>query len=107
MFGNRRNFSVSFLFLIVEIVVSVIGTQDIEFDNDLAKKDIFSLKHLNIPKSFSKVLSHSNWTNNQKCFTELNAIKTGLENNERWAIQGELMKIFNDLFWITKSCNDK
>lgn len=93
MFNKRLIFSV--LFLIFEIVF---GIQPIELDHDVAKRDIFSMKHLNIPNSISKVLSHNNWTDNQNCLNELNAIQSGLVNNERWAIRGKPTRISNDLF---------
>lgn len=91
MLRNRRNFSSLHLILIGEIVLSVIGIQAINLDNDRAKNYILSMKHLNIPKSISKVLSHSNWTDNQNCLTELNAIQNGLENDQQWAIRSKLI----------------
>lgn len=80
MANNRRNFLVLILFLIGEIVI---GIQAI----DLPKTGIFSMRHFNVPNSVSRILSH-NWTDNQDCLIELNAIKNGLENDEQWAIQG-------------------
>lgn len=91
MFNNRRNFSG--LVVIFEIVLCVIGIVATKLDNDLVKQNIFSMKRVNIPNSISEILSHNNWTNNQDCLIELNAIQTGIENGERWAIQGRLTTI--------------
>lgn len=96
MLNKRRNFSSLFLILIGEIVVSSIGIQASKLHNDLAERNIFSAKHLNIPESISQVLTHNNWTDNQNCLTELNEIQNGLENDQPWATRGKL-KPYNKL----------
>lgn len=93
MLNNRRNSSPLYLIIICEIVLFVIGIQTTKLDNDLAKNDIFSVKHLNIPKSIRKVLSHNNWTDNQNCLTELNSLRNGLENDKHWALRGEQFRL--------------
>lgn len=97
MLNKRRSFSSLYLILIGEIVASLIGIQAIKLDNDIAERNIFSVKHLNIPKSISRVLSHNNWTDNQNCLTELNEIQNGLETDQRWATRGKLAQIDNIL----------
>lgn len=78
MANHRGNFSALILFLIGELVIC---TQAIQLNGD-----VFSMRHFNVPNSISRILSY-NWTDNQDCLIELNAIKNGLENDEQWAIR--------------------
>ena len=86
MANNHRQFLVLLIIIIGELIISVFG---VKLDNDFLKKDIFSIKHFNIPNTINEILSQ-NWTDNQDCLIELNAIKSGLENDEQWAINGKL-----------------
>lgn len=85
MLNNCRNSSLFYLILISEIVISVLGVQS----SDFAENRFFSVKHVNIPDLIRKVLSHNNWTDNQSCLTELNAIQNGLANDQQWAKRGD------------------
>lgn len=70
--------SFSILFLVIGQISEV-----------LAKKDILYVRNFNTWDAISGVLSQ-NWTKNQECLSELNAVKSGLEKDEEWALRGKL-----------------
>lgn len=57
--------------------------------NDQISPDIFDLRNFDASNAIKRILS-GNWTENHECLIELNAIKSGLNNHEEWAIRGEL-----------------
>ena len=79
---NKNRFLV-FLFLIGQIVQSVIGTR-----NKQIRTDLFSMRNFDISNAIDEILSR-NWTQNHECLIELNAIKNGIKNHEEWAIRGK------------------
>lgn len=79
---NRNKFSISLLFLISQIVLTACDGID-------AGKYFFSLsKNFNTSNAISSILSY-NWTQNHECLIELNAIQSGLMNQDEWAMKGK------------------
>lgn len=87
--NDQKNFSMLCFLLIGQIVLSSICVQATQSDYTKLQKKLFYLRNFNTSNIIDRVLSH-NWTKNHECLTELNAIKTGLQNHEEWAIRGTL-----------------
>lgn len=88
----RKNFDHFFilLFLVGEVVSSVIGVQATKVDNDKQiQTDLFYMRHFDTSSIVHRILSQE-WTENHGCLLELDAIKNGLQNHEEWAIKGTL-----------------
>lgn len=70
-------------------------------------KSFFTMtRNINMSSAIDRIFSY-NWTENNDCFIELNAIKQGLLEQEEWAMKCELkMKNLNlNVFFIIISCS--
>lgn len=85
--NNQSNFSL-FAFLVGQLIFSSISVKAIESDDNQALREIIYLRSFDPANIINGILSH-NWIKNHDCLIELNAIKTGLENHEEWAIRGK------------------
>ena len=84
--ANNKNHSIS-LFLVGPIFLSIIcGIQANDSYNDLKVRNLFPSNKFDISSAINGILSQ-NWTQNQECLIELNAIKKGINNHEEWAIK--------------------
>lgn len=82
---NQINFS-KFFFLIGQIVI---GIRAIESNHNQFEKELFYIRNFDVSRAINEILTY-NWTKNQECLNEINAIKSGIENHEEWAIRGKL-----------------
>lgn len=67
------------------VVISVECNKFVEF-----KKNLFSIRNFDVLNGIHETL-FGNWTQDQQCLTELNAIKNGLKNSEEWAFKSKSM----------------
>lgn len=56
-------------------------------DNDHLRNLLY-LKYTNTSDIVDRILSR-NWETDHECLMELNAIKTGFDNREEWAMRGK------------------
>lgn len=77
-------------FFIILIVISVECKKIDEF-----KKNLFSIRNFDILNGIDWIV-HGNWTQDQQCSTELNAIKNGLSNSEEWAFRSKTIERENN-----------
>ena len=86
MTNNHRNRLIS-LFLVSQILLVVIGgIQANDSYKKLKLRNLFFMRNFNVSNAINEILS-SNWTENHKCLVELNAIKSGVNNYDEWAIK--------------------
>lgn len=60
--------------------------------NDVAKIDLFSIRNVNLSNIVDEILIQD-WTENSDCLIELNKIRYGLENGEKWAMKSKLQLV--------------
>lgn len=62
---------------------------DSENYQNVAKIDMFSIRNVNLSNIADEILSQD-WADNPDCLNELNKIRNGLENSEKWAMKSRL-----------------
>lgn len=80
------------VFFCAQMVFTTIGDDGIDVnqsDYDRKVIELILLKNADLSNIVSDILSF-NWTENQECLIELNAIKNGLTNHQKWAAKGQL-----------------
>lgn len=78
--------SQSYLFIILPIILLL---KSIECQNiDEFKKNLMSVKNFNVLSEIEGIL-FGNWSQNEQCTNELNAIGNGLKNSEEWAFKSK------------------
>lgn len=85
MAQGQRNLSALLVFLIGQIVLSAISVQAVTKEDKTFKNLMFASKFDR--SNFIDSILTFNWTKNHECLNELNAIKTGVTNREKWAIK--------------------
>lgn len=76
-----------FPFLIGQLVLQAVGgVNSNQLDYDKRMNELFSMKNVDVSKPIDSILSY-NWTENLECLIELNKIKEGLTNNQKWAMR--------------------
>lgn len=79
---------ISIQIILLAIVVQCGNVDKFNSDFDQFKKGLFSIRNGDISKLIRKTV-FSNWTDNQDCSIELDAIKSALANAEEWAFKSE------------------
>lgn len=83
------------------VIVNCVRCDDINHQTNDINVHFFDLQKiksiLNSEKAFTisnlmNELASKNWTENQHCLTELNTFVHGLNNFDRWAIEGKILQ---------------
>lgn len=86
--SNYQKFHVPIILQLILFVVSV-HCNDSKNDQNVAKIDVFSIRNVNLSNIAIEILIQD-WTKNPDCLIELNKIRNGLENSEKWAMKCKL-----------------
>lgn len=80
------------------VLISIILTAE-SHSFEKFKENLISVRNFDILNEFKGIL-FGNWTQDQRCLTELNAIQNGLTNSEEWAFKGR--RIINFMYSIVE-----
>lgn len=92
---NQMNPSALIVFGMIQFVLSAISIEAVTKE-DKTFQNLMSALKLNQSYIIDSILTY-NWTKNHECLNELNAIKNGVSNQEKWATkrQFDLQKSVN------------
>lgn len=79
-----------YLFIILSIISIAISADSRSFDE--FKKNLISIRNFDILNGFNGI-ALKNWTQDEQCLKELNAIQNGLKNSEEWAFRSKCIEL--------------
>lgn len=84
---QKYHFPITILQLL--LFVFSVHCNDSENYQNVAKIDMFSIRNVNLSNIADEILSQD-WAENPDCLNELNKIRNGLKNSEKWAMKSRL-----------------